>query len=301
MAQNTFDIFYLSSSLLSSAFHLFGIVLVCRMTMTASNQKLLITNLSSTELLYSLIMSTQTILKMLCLDRHVIFVIFYWIVLLISFAANKLMMLYLILDRLADIYLHMRYPLFITKARVVKILVALWMLAFIYGAIISVLSFSENNFLNSFHGESDYIQSYNYVMLAIDTTITIVAVTTYLYFYSKVSSIVKRTRSQGKQIKDMNRNYRKKFLIPFLMVATYLAFNVISTVLFTVRRQSVTLDKHSNELLLDIGRIFVMVGFVSDAVLYIFLQKSVRKSITSFWSKICTCRPERISPRTKAI
>ena len=295
MSQNAF---FLSSTVLSSLFHFFGIVLLSRMARAASNQKLLIISLSGTELLYSLQMSVSTILKMLNSDKHVVFIIAYWILISTALAANKLMMLYLVMDRFADIYLHMRYPLFFTKTRVVKILVALWMFAFVHGTVTSVVAIWANDFKDPLEVESEYVQSYNYFTLIIDAAITVSAVTTYLYFYSKVSSIVKRTKSQAKQRhQGMNRNQMKKFLIPFLMVATYLMFNVSSNVLFTIRRQWKSLKEDIIRILLSLGWTFTMVGYISDAVLYIFLQKSVRNSIASFFRKIRNFRSERISPR----
>ena len=64
----------------------------------------------------------------------------------------------------------------------------------------------------------------------------------------------------------MNRNHNKRFLIPFLMVATYLLFNVSSTVLFTIRRQHAWLDDHTEMLLLEAGLSFITVGYISDAI-----------------------------------
>ena len=298
MAQNTLRIFYLSSASLSSLFHLCGIMLLYRMTGTPNNQKLLIINLSCSELLFSLELSAHTILKMLNSYKHPAFVIFDWIVILTSTTANKLLILYLVLDRFADIYLHMRYPLFFTKTRVVKILVALWMFAFVHGTVTSVVAIWANDFKDPLEVESEYVQSYNYFTLIIDAAITVSAVTTYLYFYSKVSSIVKRTKSQAKQRhQGMNRNQMKKFLIPFLMVATYLMFNVSSNVLFTIRRQWKSLKEDIIRILLSLGWTFTMVGYISDAVLYIFLQKSVRNSIASFFRKNHNLRSERVPPR----
>ena len=299
MSQNAF---FLSSTVISSLFHFFGIVLLSRMARAESNQKLLIISLSGTELLYSLQMSVSTILKMLNSDKHVVFIIAYWILISTALAANKLMMLYLVMDRFADIYLHMRYPLIFTKTRVVKIVMALWMFSFVYSTVYSVLAIWENNFRNPLGAESNYVQNNNYLMLIIDTTITVIAATTYLYFYRKVSSIMKRDKSQEKQRNQgMNRSQHRKFLVPFLMVATYLVFNVTATGLFVVRRQSASLNRHTKDLLLDIGRNLTSVGYISDAVLYIFLQKGVRNSIKSFFRRICIRRPVRVSPRISRI
>ena len=290
MAQNTLTIVYLSSASLSSLFHLCGIMLLYRMTGTANNQKLLIINLSCSELLFSLELSTYTILKMLNSYKHPAFVIFDWIVILTSTTANKLLILYLILDRFADIYFHMKYSLFFTKARVIKILSVLWVFSIVYGTVIAVLTIWSNGFKDPYIEKSNYIQSYNYFTLVVDATITVVAVGTYLYFYSKVSSIIKRTKSEEKQRNQgMDRKQNRKFLIPFLMIATYLVFNVSSTVLFTVRRQHTSLSKHTRDILNGVGWSFITFGYISDAVLYIFLQRSIRLSISSCFRRICTC------------
>ena len=237
MALGVRNICHLSAALLASLFHLFGIILLYRMTIEKSNQTLLIINLAGTELLYCLYEFAYVLLKVVSVDKPPALVTIDWIVALSFLIANKLMMLYLILDRFAEIYFHMKYPLFFTKARVIKILSVLWVFSIVYGTVIAVLTIWSNGFKNPYIEKSNYIQSYNYFTLVVDATITVVAVGTYLCFYSKVSSIIKRTKSEEKQRNQgMDRKQNRKFLIPFLMIATYLVFNVSSTVLFTVRR-----------------------------------------------------------------
>ena len=295
MAQNAFDICQLSAVLLASSFHLFGIVLLYRMKRTEHNQTLLIINLSATELLYSCHQSLFTILKILDRNNHFAVTTTYWIIVLSSLTANKLMILYIILDRFADIHLHMKYPIFFTKARVIKIVCALWTISVVYGTTIAILAVWGNKLRNPFKGKSIYIRSYNYVSLTLDAIITLIAVTTYLYFYNKVSSIVKRTSRQSviykgirhrKKTMILEKTHIKKFLIPFLMIATYLLFIVSSTVCFQVRRRHPSLDESTKRHLLDAGYICIALGYLSDAVLYVFLQKSVRKWVIRHFIRI---------------
>ena len=134
--------------------------------------------------------SIYNILKIVEKDKHVAIITIDLIIMLSSLLANKLVMFHLILDRFADIYLHMRYQLIFTRDRVVKIVSALWTFAFVYGTVTALLAVWGNNSEDPMKVKSNYIQSYNYVVLIADATIATVAVITYLYSYCKVSSIV---------------------------------------------------------------------------------------------------------------
>ena len=295
MAPNAYHVFRLSASLLASIFHLFGIILLCLINTEGSNQILLIANLAGTELLYSLDTSVYWIIKMIDGGGSEALVTANWILALSLLMANKLMMFHLILDRFADIYLHLRYPMIFTKTRVIKILCGLWAFSLVYGTITATLAIWIDGFKDPEKEESEIIQSFNYFTLVIDATITIVALMTYLYFYSKVSSIVKKANREEKQRNQgTDRIHKRKFLVPFLMIATYLVFNVSSTIMFTIRRQYSSLSEGTMTILNDVGWSSVTVGYISDAVLYIFLQRSVRISIASYLRKICICRKYRL-------
>ena len=69
-----------------------------------------------------------------------------------------------------------------------------------------------------------------------------------------------------------------------MIVSTYLVFNVTSTILFQVRRYEIksAINGHCTlcALLYNLAFFFQASGYLSDAIVYIAMQKSVKKLLT---------------------
>ena len=173
--------------------------------------------------------------------------------------ANRLLMLVLLGDRFLEIFLNIKYPVFVTKERLIKVISIIWIASGLYGLITGIL-----DGINKLHYLLAYYIS-NYIVLVNDITFSVCAFITYGYFYLRIRA------AKGKS-KISKFNFR----IPFLMVATYLIFNVPSTIIFQVY----THRKEENKIyLLTVAYFLFILGFLSDSLLYIFMQRKVQLMI----------------------
>ena len=67
---------------------------------------------------------------------------------------------------------------------------------------------------------------------------------------------------------------KAKFLLPCLIIATYLAFNSIANAMFLCKYIFME-DGHAKSLVSEILHLFWILGHLCDAFLYICLQKSL--------------------------
>ena len=256
--------------------HLCALILLLNARTKLKNQRLIMINLSLTELMYcmdnvliySVEFATQSTLVEL--KNRALLVATSSAVMMFTMA-NKFVVLYLIVDRFLDIFFHMKYPLYFTKFRVKCILCLLWVTSIIYGLTLAayIIIRRERNFSMIIH---------NYVSLCVDACVTVTAVTTYAYFYKKTRRMPKGSigSAQNRSTSFVN----PKFLVPFLVIFTYLLFNVSSSITFQVwRLQERPMKESDIHPLYITAQMMAFVGFLADGLLHIILQKDVRTHI----------------------
>ena len=279
----SFYIGALCIALITSSIHLVGIALLCKTQSDLQNQTIIMINLSLTEMLFCINLCIPFIGK-IALDEEE------WDELkylksfnlgidMSTFIVNKMVMLYLIIDRFLDIKLHMKYPLYFTKTRVTRILCLFWLLGAVYGGTQGTL------FQQKIIPSKVAWRNHNFVSMSLDIVITVVTISTYAYFLYKVRSMLRidqnnNSNHSNSKNKSAKRHYTSKFIIPFLILATYLVFNVTSSILFVLRRLPGSWSS-SSLLLLQVAWLIETMGFLSDALLYIFLQRHVRTLLAS--------------------
>ena len=186
-------------------------------------------------------------------------------------------MIYLICDRAFDIYFHMRYPLYFTQQTTKRVLVALWIVCAIFALLMVPM-------------EKFKIQPAVQIILSIffigtEVLIVVTAMITYSYLYIKVRQILANSHVLAHS-GNTRQSQISKFLLPCLIIATYLIFNLTGIVLMFYSRiglkGSSSLTKSS---LSEIAHLFWILGWISDGAIYIFLQKSVRKRLKSVFKK----------------
>ena len=261
--------------------HLFGLLLLRRVKFQPTNQRIVIINLAFAELFLNLHQFIVHIFLMMdrC-DIHTLCDLVDKFFYLFLGNANKLIMIYLIIDRLLDVHLHIRYPLYFTEQRVTYIMLAIWLLCFIYAILVIILiRFKIGNrqaitwFVLLFH-------------IGIDTVIVLSALITYIFLYMKVRhfraiDISQRRAGKNNDIKVSNKT---KFLLPCLIIATYLVFNNTANVMF-LHKYFFMEAGHAKSLISEISHWFWILGHLSDGVLYIFLQKDIRKRLVAIFKK----------------
>ena len=252
--------------------HIVGLLVLIRVKTPNANQKVIIINLAFTEMLFCLNRVINLAWKNIMGGRNVNRVKAIMTVRLFFFTANKAVMLYLILDRFLDIFLHLKYALYFTKKKIVVILAIAWTICAIYSISLGVV----DSLLYPLNYPKLHRKFNIPVSLVLDGLIVVSATITYLYFYFKVKAIHKTERGSSE---NQGQSSSFKFKIPFLLVTTYIMFNVVGTIVVLAG------DKGRNIYLLRLsGWNLIVLGYLSDGLLYVFMQKDVRKLL---YEKLC--------------
>ena len=276
-----FHITYFSSTLLIFICHVIGLIILWRVKSPAVNQRIIIINLAASEMLFcanqlvyyaSKDIFDQPTITLVKVNQPLRFIVY---------TANKLVMIHLILDRFADIYLNIKYALYFTQEKVIKILASIWIMCVVYGVTLGVL-------MEVFTKDREY-PKFQYlvnivVSIVLDALITFLAVGTFSYFLYKVRKIMTRDNlSNGNNMQNRKSYSKQKFLVPFLMIATYVAFNVTGTWLVTLYG--------IDPVLYYVAWLMVGFGYLTDAILYVFLQKDNR----IVFSKLISCQERSLT------
>ena len=241
---------------LSTALHITGIILLYKSKGGLLNQRLLTLNLAIAEMSFCLLkvvrytsflvepsLATVYISILLCIDA-------------ILFCATRFAMLHITIDRFLDIWLNIKYPLYMSNKNLRLVMIFQWILAFIFSAThILLVRF---NLISK--------NTVRTIRLCLDMIILIAGVLTFMYLFIKVRNILQEDTNQGRQKNRMSSIWLK-FKIPMLMVATFIIFNISGSIWHFGRTNSYGYIAF---------HVLSICGWCSDALIYIFLQKRVR-------------------------
>ena len=258
--QKGFLLSYVVGFVASACLHSIGIYLLYRVKLKLINQRIIIANLALSELASSVHHTLIAARRMagLCQEVWDDLELFFNAFLLLS---NRLIMFHLVLDRFLDIFLHMKYPLYFTKSRLVKIAFVGWIVSCLYAMFIIVGRKATNSSMYKYT---------TFTFLIVDICISISAVLTFIYLNARVRKI------SSSNLATSSKYSRVRFFIPWLMILTYLFFNVSSQVLQTIANLTLC---PQNCLLLQTGTLLTMMGYISDVCIYMFLNKSLREGL----------------------
>ena len=247
---------------------LVGIYLLQTKSRCKYNQKIVLINLSCQHLgfasfqIYNLITSIFNVTK----SKNVYYVE-YFIRGTIA-AVYPLFMHYITIDRLFEIHFHMKYPIYFTKRVTVCICIVLWSISGIVGML--------NGGLKFYYKVMYILPRYIFATLSFSVLITVIITYTYVYF--KWKSLRKRI-PKFRGASPAKTHY---FLIPILIVFTYILFEIGGSVISIIQNAS-SLTEVNHKIIRCIVLIFFACGAISDVVIYILLQKTIRKTI---WNTI---------------
>ena len=267
---------YIASYSTVAILHFLGFLLLCKSKHDLPNQRLLTKNLALVELLfcmnmvtfYSVEISVHSTLTTKCL-----FVFFT----ALFFIEIRLTMLHIIFDRFLEIFTNIKYPLYMNHKKIMSLLAMHWFGSAVYAIISSVV-----RLLGIFQGQWP-VQIF--FCLILDIIILISAITTYLYFYTKVQKIQRLETSILDPPEDSAMTFLiGKFKQPCYIVLSYIFFNLTSTVMLTC-----SLHVHSRrqyEILQHFSHVPIIVGCISDASIYVFANRNVRKLLWTMFMHV---------------
>ena len=266
---------------LPTILHGVGIILLYKAKgVELPNQRIITLNLSIAEFFYCLSRVVQYTTLLAQVSTPLIYALLYCFS-GILLCAIRFAVLHIIIDRFLDIWLNIRYSVYITKKTLVKAIIFQWVLGLLLAAaLVSLLTFKLIS-----------QDKAKFVRLSVDIIIIIAALSTFTYIFAKVKRAIYGHTLNRKR----NRSPRVwfKLKIPLLMVSTFIAFNTTSSILWCHRDDSDEAKYYSYALVLD------LFGWCTDAFIYVFLQKRVRSLLVSCCSR--THREQVGNTRTSRI
>ena len=263
----------LAGYVLTTFLHGSGIWLVYSVRVALVNQRLIILNLASSELLASLERVAYWC-GFFAGYRDTVWMRFGLFLYLFTAFITKFIMMLLTLDRFFAIYLHMRYTVYITKTRLVRAIAILWFSSVSLSMLLVLVAIYALDIITMY-------SFFFYIYFGLDMIICVTALVTYMYFFIKTRDVHVRERKLSSHLKEYKAgNTSKKFLVPCLTVASYILLNVGGT---TVRMviHIIDLDYTSDmaKILSHVGFFLVLLGWLADWMIYILLQQKIRKKL----------------------
>ena len=205
--------------------HICGLTMLCWLKFSPVNQRTILINLAISELGVALTLTVVYPLVLVdscnkwCYLTDVFFVTFFTV-------TNKMLMIYLICDRMLEINLNIRYPLYFTEDNVRKIIMGLWMISGGY-ALIMVLFIRFD--VVQIRVRKTIVTS---VLVIQDSIIIVTAATTYAFLYRKVKNMLTGPNIQCQVQNSSSETPSSKFLLPSLIVASYIFLNLAGDIMF---------------------------------------------------------------------
>lgn len=178
---------------------------------------------------------------------------------------NILFMLILTLERFGKIYFGMKYPICFSKYRLRIVLSLTWMT----GIICSVIALP----LKLKCSINTLAIIFTYIFPVLEGTFLVVAVIAYSYIYKKFYE-VKNFRYDKDSQRTQARLKKVNFIPPFLIIFNFIVFVIAPDI------ANMTIFYHTGsgkQIHTNILVIIYVVGFINDAIIYIFLQLHLRK------------------------
>ncbi|XP_057292487.1 adrenocorticotropic hormone receptor-like [Hydractinia symbiolongicarpus] len=177
-------------------------------------------------------------------------------------------MFFIITDRFLCISLHIKYVYIVTKQRLVKFIIATWIISGLAALPVII---------------GDIYFEHYYLILYYDLALTITDVV-YVLIAVVVYSII------GLHLKQRRRNFQqnvrngesvtnaKQFIVPFLLVSTFIIFSSIPKCIITWWVWKCDKDNIdiNIEIIFEIRGFLIFCGYLVDPIIYVSLNKALR-------------------------
>ena len=191
-------------------------------------------------------------------------------------------MIFITLDRLLEVLLNIKYPLYITKNRVVNGIAFSWFLGIFCSIVISLQTTIER-----------ILEVYPSVRTAIDVLYISFVIVSYMviFYYFKRSRSHPSFNHPTQSVGALATFRQSKFYVALILVLSFIIF-IIGPDLLLTRNRRVTQDIR---LSIDIG---YFISSVLDAMLYISLDGEIKRVLLKV---LKVKRVSQVSPRVRSI
>lgn len=248
-------------------------------------QKILLQNLSLSEIIIcassSLMFLLEDVYGELTLQRHVAMIVLHS-----TFVTYVLIMISITIDRFAEVYLNIKYPIYWSTRKTIYFMMFQWLICVVVAVVSTAFVIRYGDKASN---EFEHIYAAYFFPIA-DLTFVTVAVITYSYIATKLIrkkvQIAPITSASQVTIEDIDKQVHnqkklglkrpKPLLLPTLLITTYVVFFVIPDIIYFC------MDRGAFE----IGETFSIAlsfafycGYISDALIYVLLSTTIGKEL----------------------
>lgn len=176
------------------------------------------------------------------------------------------------LDRLMEILLNIRYPIFWNEIRAKRLMICIWIVCLAIGITLSTLTYT---YRMSF--ETTFIQ---YIYPTLDVSFLLLAALTYIFIFKKFKSSrvapIRLHRASVQVIKLTVIQVLKKsqFKVPILLITSFLLLMEVPNLVFLF--ENVLLHQRKSQGFIAYSVISILISYLVDGYIYIFLQAKVK-------------------------
>ena len=206
-------------------------------------------------------------------------------ILIVSFTGVSIVyyfdMIYLTLDRLLDVHLNMKYPVYWNETKTRYLLISTWAIGLFTSVSVSICyKYLDFKWRDAF---------FKYFYPTIEFTFIVLALITYGFIFHKYRQT--RLRVPGcmsvyKVTSTLHIFRKSRFYIPVLLIITFLLLMIAPDITYLIVG---IVYKSESETLLTCCWISYAISNLADAYIYIFVQYEVRKE---FYMMLHCCRSE---------
>ena len=186
----------------------------------------------------------------------------------------------LTVDRFLEVWLNIKYHVYITEEKIKWSLACCWVIGVISGSIIMYLFQTRK--------KEDIIEYLHVYIYPVPEALFIVLFcTVYVYLYTHIikerNHRIKRQARFSRSSSTDNTSWssiKAKHFIPFWIIITFIIFFLIPEITITIAFHTFKWRKHKHPLYAIMVFMFT-VGYIVDPVIYIFLHKAVRTTIVN--------------------
>ena len=189
------------------------------------------------------------------------------------------------LDRLLEIRLNIKYQLYWNKNRTKITLIFVSSIVNISWIVFSciLLSYQQSNKVLNIHNKI-YKMYFLYITTIINTFFVIFAAIVYSYIFFRLHQNRKKEKTLKKQLgrnkKNANINLKvNKYRVPFWIIITFSLFCVVPDILLSI---SFVYLEHYYECFRSASYVLYRLGFIADAIIYIFNLNYVKVKLGEF-------------------
>ena len=245
-------------SIIAIGLHTLGIYLLRQPNSLQTNQKLYLTHLSILEILMVTTQNTALYLK-LFVTNSMFYEYALFIMYAVGFTWNHVLIM-LTFDRFLQVYLNIKYQVFVTKIKIKMIILFSYFLGIFLTLILLVVNIR-------FHNAHQITRLYIYLLYGALQVIMLVFAYVYIYCKIRVGRSSQRVQSANYQ----RHQRRRSTFVPFWIIATYILFIVIPGVAYVF-----SLNIFHSNYMHYIWRMCWIIDFIADALIYIFLNESIK-------------------------